>query len=311
MLQPYVINGVKTSVGEIPQGVLSIKAPDMWAGGIDGSGVIIAVLDSGCQPDHPDLVSQIIGGINWTNEDGGDWNRFDDYFGHGTHCAGVAVARHNQDGIVGVAPGAKILVVKVLGAGGVGIPGNIVQGYEWAIRWRGPNGERVNVVSMSLALEYELQPLRDAIIKAQAEGVLTVTASGNNGDGNANTDEKRYPGAWPEVLEVGAFNLYSYTDSYFSNSNSNVAIVAPGELVTSTYINSSYATLSGTSMATPHVAGAAALCLQQFRRDNGRDPSWQEFYNDVVSRSSNLYGDKRIEGTGLLNLLMGYRPHNP
>ncbi|MBE0343612.1 serine protease, partial [Paenibacillus sp. 28ISP30-2] len=112
---------------EIPRGVELIQAPAVW-NRTRGQGVKVAVLDTGCDADHPDLKERIIGGRNFTDDDDSDPNIFTDYNGHGTHVAGTIAAAENEDGVVGVAPEADLLIIKVLNKQGSGQYDWIIQG---------------------------------------------------------------------------------------------------------------------------------------------------------------------------------------
>jgi major intracellular serine protease len=114
--------------------------------------------------------------------------------------------------------------------------------------------------------------LAAAVRKAFASGMLVVCAAGNSGDGNDSTIELDYPAAYPETLSVGAIK-HNFAACYFTNTNDHVEVAAPGEDIVSTYINSSYANMSGTSMACPHVAAFAACVIEKFVKRTGRKPT--------------------------------------
>lgn len=108
-LIPYVTNEQIMDVNELPEGIKVIKAPEMWAKGVKGKNIKVAVLDTGCDTSHPDLKNQIIGGKNFTDDDGGKEDAISDYNGHGTHVAGTIAANDSNGGIAGVAPEASQL----------------------------------------------------------------------------------------------------------------------------------------------------------------------------------------------------------
>lgn len=280
-------------VEEIPEGIRTIHAPELWAKGVDGTGVVIAVLDTGIAP-HPELDSRVIDGRDFTGS-----GSIKDGHGHGTHVAGIAVSNTK-----GVAPGTKLLIGKVLRDDGGGSYLGIVAGIRWAVDWRGPAGERASVITMSLGGPDDIPALRAAIQYAVSSGVLVVCAAGNEGDNSSDTDEYAYPAGYPEVVSVGAFNLAWMEPASYSNSNDEVDIAAPGSGVLSTYLGGGYAKMSGTSMAAPHVAGGAALILQQFRTRYGRYPLEPELYAQLIRRAQRITGDTKLEGNGLLNLLL-------
>lgn len=230
--------------------------PDLWRA-TEGEGVKVAVLDTGCQLDHPDLQSNLAGAQDFTRSRYGAG----DAQGHGTHCCGVVAAIRNGAGVVGVAPKAKLLVGKVLGDNGMGDSRDIGKGIEWAVA----NG--ANVISMSLGGP-EKDPWTAAAIKAaNAAGVFIIAAAGNDG----RSDSVNWPGRAVETIAVGAVDRNGRVTS-FSSRGAQVDIAAPGQDVTSCYPTSRYAKLSGTSMATPFVAGVVALMLAKHRINGGQTP---------------------------------------
>ena len=213
----------------------------------DGSGLVVAVLDTGVDASHPDLAGRVLPG--WDSMDAqGDGRR--DPNGHGTHVAGILGAEAgNDEGIAGVAPGVQILPVRVLDASGNGDDDELALGIIWAV----DNGADILNLSIGGAVPSTL--LEGAIDHALANGVLVVVAAGNDGaTGNAPS----YPAAYPQVLAVSSTDS-SDRRSIFSNTGSYVDIAAPGSWIVSTWPGGRYQTSSGTSMAAPFVAGSAAL----------------------------------------------------
>jgi major intracellular serine protease len=300
-LIPYKMEEVKGRSKEIPLGVRLIEAKSIWEKGRQGEEVVVAVIDTGCQTDHLDLQERVIGGYNFTEDYGGDPNIFLDNNGHGTHVCGTIAATKNGQGVVGVAPKAKLLVLKVLSGAGEGSVESITQAIEYAISWKGCNGETVRVISMSLGGPEDDPELHKAIQKAVEQNIVVVCAAGNEGDGDDATSEYSYPGAYEEVIEVGSVNLQKRL-SRFSNTNDAIDLVAPGEKILSTYPRNQYAVLSGTSMATPHVAGAIALLIQQYEAENHQTITEPELYELLISHTVSLGYSRLEEGNGLLKL---------
>jgi major intracellular serine protease len=295
-LIPYELEEQLEMVNEIPRGVEIIQAPEIWSE-TKGKGITVAVLDTGCDTDHPDLMDRIIGGYNFTKDDGGDALKFEDYNGHGTHVAGTIAGNLNNNGVVGVAPEANLLILKVLGKNGSGQ-------YDWIINAiRYATEQKVDIISMSLGGPNDIQELHDVIIEAVNQNILVVCAAGNEGDGRDSTDEFGYPGCYNEVISVGAVNL-ERKSSGFTNSNNQVDLVAPGENVISTYLNGTYATLSGTSMATPHVSGALALLKVLSNCAFERNLTEPELYSQLIKRTVPLGSSPNIEGNGLVYLTL-------
>jgi major intracellular serine protease len=255
----------------------------------------IAILDTGCDLTHPDLKERIIGGRNFTNDDNGNQDVYRDYNGHGTHVAGTIAATQNQQGVVGVAPEANLLIVKVLDKNGSGQYEWIINGIHYAIE------QKVDIISMSLGGPEDVPGLHEAIQKAVENHILVVCAAGNEGDGQDATNEFDFPGSYNEVISVGAINL-DRRISDFSNSNNEVDLVAPGETILSTYLNGKYAKLSGTSMATPHVSGALALIKAMATESFERELTVTELYAQLIKRTVPLGDSPKLEGNGLLYL---------
>ncbi|WP_088071810.1 S8 family peptidase [Gottfriedia luciferensis] len=300
-LIPYKLEEVKGRTKEVPPGVRLIEAKSIWEKGFQGEDVVVAVIDTGCQTDHPDLQERIIGGYNFTEDYGGDPNVFLDNNGHGTHVCGTIGASKDGQGVVGVAPKVKLLVLKVLSGAGEGSIESITQAIEYAINWKGANGETVRVISMSLGGPEDDQTLHKVIQSAVENNIVVVCAAGNEGDGNGSTSEYSYPGAYNEVVEVGSVNLHKRL-SRFSNTNNTIDLVAPGEKILSTYPTNQYAVLSGTSMATPHVSGAIALLIQQYETENKKKISESELYELLINHTVSLGYSTQEEGHGLLQL---------
>lgn len=225
-----------------------------------GTSVKVAVLDTGIDYTHPDLDANYKGGYDFVNSDA---DPRDDH-GHGTHCAGIIAAEDNGVGVVGVAPEAWLYAVKVLDRRGSGYLSNVILGIQWSVS----NG--MQVLSMSLGTSTYSESLRQACDAAYQAGLVLVAAAGNSGDGNPATDEYSYPAAYDSVIAVGATDRNDRAPSW-SNSGPYLELAAPGVSIystlptyrvtlTATY-GLSYGTLSGTSMACPHVAGTAALVI--------------------------------------------------
>ncbi|WP_146553290.1 S8 family peptidase [Rummeliibacillus sp. SL167] len=238
-----------------------IKAREIWNETDQGSGTIVAVLDSGIQTNHPNLKSNIIGGFNFTEDDEGKTDIYNDYLGHGTHVSGIIAAIDNHKGVAGVAPKSNLLVLKVIDKYGRGNFSSLINGLRYAIDWVGPQGKKVSVINMSLGGTEANEELHKVIKIARSKGIVLVAAAGNEGDGDENSIEISYPGFYKEVIQVGSISK-DQVPSKFSNSNVNIDFVGPGENILSTHLNNDYVELTGTSMAAPFVAGAAALILK-------------------------------------------------
>lgn len=298
-LPPITLKNITNEASEIPWGVQMINAPKVWEK-TRGNGVVVAVLDTGVDFNHPDLAGRIIDGRNFTKDYKGDPNNYYDNNSHGTHVAGTIAAITNQQGVVGVAPDVKLLIGKVLDGEGSGTYQSIINGIRWATDWRGPNGERVRVISMSFGGPVDYPPLHDAIKYAVANNVVVVAAAGNEGDGSTNTNEYAYPGMYEEVIEVGAIDSFKRL-APFSNTNHEIDVVAPGVDILSTIPGGQWAKFSGTSMATPHVSAAVALLIAMYET-NDKKLSEPEIYQLLLQNTVDLGIDKKGEGKGLVYL---------
>lgn len=300
-LVSFIKGKVLNSTDEIPWGVKITNAPQMWEKGIKGDGVVTAILDTGCDLKHDDLKDRIIGGKNFTTDYHGNANNFSDNYGHGTHVAGIIAAANNNSGIVGMAPNSKLLILKVLCENGIGNQDWITNAINYCINWTGPNKEKVRIISMSLSGPKYTVSMHNAIKNAIKNNILIICSAGNNGDGNLNTEELEYPGAFPEVIEVGAIDENKKL-SHFSNTNNAIDIVAPGVNILSTFLNNQYIHFSGTSMAAPHVAGGAALIINKYQKEYNKYLNEQELYNILLQNVEFIGYSQSGASKGLLNL---------
>lgn len=264
-------------------GVKRIGSGFVHDDGNKGSGVKVAILDTGIDKDHPDL--NVAGGISFVvrpSQSDSDW---DDKNGHGTHCAGIVAALDNDKGVIGVAPEASLYAVKVLNNGGVGDISDIIAGIEWAVY----NG--MHVISMSLGGDFDSEPLGTTCNNAYNAGVVVVAAAGNDGsDGDNSVD---YPAKYDSVIAVAATDSTD-TRPEWSSKGPEVELAAPGVGIYSTYKNGRYATLSGTSMACPHVAGTAALVIASGVSD-------KDEVRTLLRDTADDLGDPVLYGYGLVD----------
>lgn len=229
---------------QLPWGVDRIDAEKVWSRS-SGNNIKVAILDTGIDISHPDL--KVYGGINTINPK----KSYKDDNGHGTHVAGTIAALRNKIGVIGVAFNAQLYSVKVLGANGSGYLSDVLEGLEWCIN----NG--IHVINMSIGYESNVKLLHEAIKAVYNAGIFIAAAAGNSGP-DSNT--VIYPARYPEVAAVSASDQHDGI-AYFSSRGPEVDLAAPGVNIYSTYRNKTYLKLSGTSMATPHVSGTAALVL--------------------------------------------------
>jgi subtilisin len=234
-----------------PWGVDRVDADIAHQAGYTGSGADIAILDTGIDSDHPDLQANIGAGAYAVSCSGsGCRYGWDDDNGHGTHCAGIADAVDNSRGVVGVSTNATLHAVKVLNSRGSGSYSDIAAGIEYV----GDQGWDVGSLSLG---GRKSSVVEDAVEYAYSRGVLLVVAAGNSGPCSYCVG---YPAAEPECMAVSATNRSDNLAS-FSSTGPQIEIAAPGADITSTYVGGEYASLSGTSMACPHVSGAGGMLM--------------------------------------------------
>lgn len=230
--------------------ITAFNLPSAWDK-TKGDGVRVAVLDTGCDLDHPDLVDNLLPGINMVSPG----KPPEDDNQHGTHVSGIIAAENNDIGMVGVAPSAKIIPVKVLDRHGNGNLLNVAEGIRWAV-----DVGKADLMCMSLGSPRPVQQVRKALQYAASKGVVCFVAAGNAGF----TKEVFYPAAYPETIAIGSINE-NFDRSSFSNTGKSLDFMAPGGKIFSTVPDNWYAVLSGTSMACPFAVGVAALMLSYVR----------------------------------------------
>ena len=255
---------VKVFAQSLPTGVDRIDGDLSSTKSGDGSGSVnadIAILDTGIDLNHPDLnvykqVTFVPGTSNGNDDDG-----------HGTAVAGVAAAKDNSQGVVGVAPGARLWAIKVLDSNGMGSSSDIIKGIDYVTE----HAEEIDVVNLSFGAVGKNDALHNAIIRSVQAGVTYAAAAGNEGMDASNV----FPASYPEVIAVsaivdtdgkcGGISTIGTTAgkddtlASFSNYGPVVDLAAPGVIVKTTTIGDSYMSFSGTSAATAHVTGAVAL----------------------------------------------------
>lgn len=227
-------------------GVKALKGPEAWTV-TKGRGVRVAVLDTGVDSNHPDLKPRIKSADDLKDFSGSQFGVTDKQ-GHGTHVAGSVLA---SGPLPGMAPEAELIVAKVLGDGGSGGVDDIAAGIRWAI------GRDADVISMSLGGAGQDSFIPPALVEAEAAGVIVIAAAGNEGPGSNTIG---YPGGYKQSVCIGAVDL-NLTAANFSSRGTALYTAGPGVGIRSTYPGGQYATMSGTSMATPNIAGLAALWI--------------------------------------------------
>ncbi len=264
----------------LPWGVDRVDADVAHDNGNTGSGADIAILDTGIDSDHPDLQANIGTGKDFSGK--GSW---EDGAGHGTHCAGIANAVDNSQGVVGVSTEATLHAGKVLGDDGSGSFADVAAGIEWAA------DQGYDVASLSLGASSGSTALQDAVDYAYNNGVLVVSSAGNSGPC---TDCVGYPAAYSNALAVSSTDEDDSLSS-FSSTGSEIELAAPGGSVYSTYTGGGYDTLSGTSMSCPHVSGAGAQLMANGASNTEARQALKDSAEDIGLGSNE-------QGAGLLDV---------
>ena len=295
------------AVQTLPTGVNRVDA-DLNAN--EGTGIGVAVIDTGIQLNHPDLSANILANKTCVRRTS---NANDDN-GHGTHVAGTIAGLNNGIGVVGVSSQAKLIAVKVLDRNGSGTWSSVICGLDWVAS----NAAKYNIKVVNMSLGgggvsdnncglTNSDALHQAICRVRGVGVTIVVAAGNS----ASNADSFVPAAYDDSVitvsaladsdgldgGVGAATSYGSDDTFasFSNYGSVVDIAAPGVSIFSTWKGSKYSTLSGTSMATPHVAAAAALYLK-----TNPLSSWIQVRDSLVAAGETL-GNGHSDPSGLHN----------
>ena len=232
-------------------GVKHIGAGIVHDVGNKGAGVKVAIIDSGIDYNHPDLDDNYAGGYDFVNNDPDPMD--DD--GHGTHVAGTVAAEDNNSGVVGVAPGAKLYALKVLDDTGGGNYSHVILALQWAV----DNGIQVTNNSYGSSGDPG-DTVKAAFDKSAAAGILHVCAAGNSGTPPGRGDNVIFPARYDSCIAVAATDQ-SDSRPKWSSTGPAVELAAPGVGIYSTLWGGGYVSGSGTSMASPHVAGTAALVI--------------------------------------------------
>lgn len=280
MIPHFKVNFVSNSLQKVVNyGIEMMHIPEAWKE-TKGQGVSIGILDTGI-PVHKDVSPQVVQSINFT-----DSCPLDLVQGHGTHTAGIICALETPEGIIGIAPKAKLYVVKSLDDEGVGTDESLANGINWCV------SQKVDIISMSLGAPGSAEkffPLTKKAIKdAYKAGIVLIVAAGNESE-----KQVGFPACMEETISVGAINNKEQHAS-FSNQG-KVDFCAAGVNVVSTFINNTYASLTGSSMACPQIAGIAALIISKHKQltDHNTPIKCPE---DVRNHLKSISKDVDVEG---------------
>ena len=290
-----------------------IRALQAWKKTKGSRDVVVAVLDTGVDYKHPDLVANM-----WTRPDNipqytdaelgtfNDLHGFNatdnqsdpmDENGHGTHCSGIIGAEgDNNQGIAGINWNVTIMPLKFLGRGGSGTTKDAIEAINYAID-RKRHGVNLRVINASWGSTAYSKALEDAIRAAGEEGILFIAAAGN--DGTSNDRSPHYPSNYdlPNLISVAALDRNDDLANFSNFGVKTVHVAAPGREIRSTWLNEDYRDASGTSMATPYVAGVASLILA-----NEPDLSVEQLRAKILSSVDKLDSlNGKIETGGRIN----------
>lgn len=273
------------AVGQVvPWGIGRVNADPASRGSRSGAGVKVAVVDTGIWASpagavHPDLAAVYAGGYDFVDDDGQPW----DGHGHGTHVAGTVAATNNTFGVVGAAPGVALYALRVLDNAGQGYYSDFIAALDWCI------AHGITIANYSAGGTSAWAPLEEACNRARAAGITIVAAAGNYGGGLI------YPARYDSVVSVGATDSSNGRPSW-SNFGSQLDVAAPGVDILSAYPGG-YTRMDGTSMATPHVTGVAALISS---RGVGH-PDLVQGYLEATATDLGAAGRDPYYGSGLVN----------
>lgn len=257
-LPPFSVSPTELAHKQVvPWNIGGYGIPELWVQS-RGEGVLVAVIDTGVDADHPDLAGQVWESQDFTDSAYGCRDRI----GHGTHVCGIIAAVDNGIGVIGVAPSATLLVAKAVGDDGSAKASCVAQAIKWATE------RSADIISLSLGSQVDSQVIDDALIEAVNAGVIVVCAAGNDGFSHAVSYPAKRSAAIG-LIAVAAVDEDGKLAPY-SSIGPEVDIVAPGSGILSLAPGAGYATLSGSSQAAPFVSGAIALLMSVAKKNGMR-----------------------------------------
>lgn len=258
-----------------------------------GDGVRVAVIDTGCDVNHPDIKSNIDSQFNFIT----DTESAMDDNGHGSHVSGTIAACDNNKGMVGIAPKAKILALKALGKDGGGNLSNVARAIEYAA------DQNVDIITMSLGSRGSSMRVKKAVKKASDKGCIIFCAAGNSGP----SVDILYPAKYPETISIGAIDR-NLDRTSFTCSGPSLDFLAPGQDIMSIIPGNRYAMMSGTSMSNPFASGVAALYLSYYRQKYSKSLKAQDivdiFKKNAIKIKQENFQSKKYQGYGIINPIL-------
>ena len=295
-------------------GVKRIGAGTVHDGGNKGTGVRVAIIDSGVDYTHPDLndnfdrtsTDRCAGGLGYDFVNN-DADPMDDHY-HGTHVAGTVAAEDNNAGVVGVAPEACLYALKVLNSNGSGSYSAVIAAVQWAV----DHGVQVTNNSYG-STGNPGETVKAAFDNAEAAGIYHAAAAGNSGNCGGKGDNVIYPARWPSLIATSA-TASNDGRPCFSSTGPDVELAAPGVSINSTLPGGGYGTLSGTSMASPHAAGSAALVIAAGVSDSNSNGRINDEVRQTLDSTAQDLGDAGRDtkyGYGLVRPDLAAAPSGP
>lgn len=276
----------------IPWAINRFNVSDVWRKST-GDNVLVAVIDTGCDPDHPDIKDNIATGFNAIHNN----QNFADRNGHGTHVAGTIAAINNSLGIVGISPNTKIMPVKALNDNGSGSNDDVANAILYAV------ANEADIITMSLGSDYPSVKIEKALVQAEKANVSVFCAAGNSGIKH----DINFPARYSQTICIGAIGQ-DLDLSEFSCSGDTLDFLAPGENIISCVPGNNYASMSGTSMATPFAVGCYALYLSFLRNTIDKNLKLtkadivKHFMKSALKLNNKEYsGLRRYEGYGIIS----------
>lgn len=256
----------------------------------EGQDTKVAVIDTGCDLDHPDLINNLLDGKNFIDKNQSP----QDDNGHGTHVSGTIAAENNLCGMVGVAPKAKIIPVKALNSKGNGNINSLVDSILWAA------DQKVDFITMSLGSPYPSEELEKAINYANTKGCIVFCAAGNSGENS----DIMYPAKYNKTISIGAIDE-NFCRTNFTCSGEELDFLSPGLNILSTVPDNGYAIMSGTSMSNPFAVGCACLLLSYNKKHNKYQLESISDYIEVLKQFTicipdKKYQEKKYQGYGII-----------
>lgn len=274
----------------IDYGVKMVGAPLEWSETM-GEGIRVGIIDTGVDSDHPELKNRIKDGANFYR---GSSDDFEDENGHGTHISGIVAAERNGIGVVGVAPKADLYIAKAFGKDGKTSYPAVEKSIKWLV------DRDVDVINMSFSSSATSPQYKSLIAGVHNKGISIICAAGNEGEMGENTIG--YPANFPETVAVSAVDI-NRNIADFSSRGKAAEISAAGIDIYSTYLNGGYATLSGTSMATPIITGAVAILISKGRLRYGRrlTPDEIRLLLNIYTENIHSIGRDKSYGYGIFS----------